>query len=389
MRKYILTLILSTILGATCSSQFIDQIILRKVDSLKKLLPSAKGIARVDMLNSISQGLLWVWEANEQYMHDAHNFSDEALMLATKLKYKRGIGYSSLSLHSRETYQADKDTINNHNPESHFQKAFEITNQVIKIGEELHDDILIGAAYNTQRSEYRRKGKKEDLIMIIQKSIQHYEKALKQNWNNVYTPLKFTDCDNCLGIEFTLGSLYRDQANLQVLFKDETVQQLRKSISYYEKANANRHVGDQYLQVANVLAQFNDIRTAIAEAKKALPFYIKDSNGNGEFDVYAALCGFYYELGDLENGLLYSKKAVRLAESLTKAKGNFDEVNYPGENKIFKEKSLFHAYYWIGRFYALAADYENAFAYFRKLLTTVGIIGGLLCGQQQWVIYTD
>ena len=97
--------------------------------------------------------------------------------------------------------------------------------------------------------------------------------------------------------------------------------QLRKSISYYEKANANRSVGDQYLQVANVLAQFNDIRTAIAEAKKALPFYIKESNGNGEFDVYAALCGFYYELGDLENGLLYSKKAVRLAETLAKAKG--------------------------------------------------------------------
>ena len=366
MRKKLFTLILSTILAVTCSSQFIDQIILRKVDSLKKLLPSANGTARVDMLNSISQGLLWVWEVNDQYLQDAMNLSDEALMLATKLKYKRGIGYSTISLFFREAIQADRDTINNYKPESHFQKAIAITNRAIKIGEELHDDILIGTAYSNQWWLYKWKGKREDYIMAIQKSIFHYEKALKQNWNNIYTPLKLTDCDNCLGIESTLGSLYSDQANLQVPFKDETVQLLRKSISYYEKASANTLVGDQYLQVANRLEKFNDIRTAIAEAKKALPFYIKESNGNGEIDVYEALCGFYYEIGDLENGLLYSKKAVRLAAYLSKMKGDFDEVNYPGENEYYKEKSLFHAYYWIGRFYSLAGDYENAFAYFRK-----------------------
>ena len=94
MRKHLFTMILSTVLVTTCSSQYLDKIILRKVDSLKKLLPSAKGTVRVDMLNSISQGLLWVWESNDQYMYDALNFSDEALKLATKLKYKRGIAYS-------------------------------------------------------------------------------------------------------------------------------------------------------------------------------------------------------------------------------------------------------------------------------------------------------
>jgi len=78
------------------------------------------------------------------------------------------------------------------------------------------------------------------------------------------------------------------------------------------------------------------------------------------------LCESYYELGDLENGLLYSKKAARLAESLATAKGKFDDINYPGENDFYKNKWLFHSYYWIGRFYSLAGDYENAFAYFKK-----------------------
>ena len=318
MRKKLFTLILSTILVATCSSQFIDQIILRKVDSLKKLLPAAKGTARVDMLNNISQGLLWVWEGNDQYMLDAMNYSDEALMLATKLKYKRGIGYAIINLFWRENSQVDTNRVENYKPGSQFQIAITVAKQAIKIGEELHDDILIGAAYNDQVWLYRWKGKREDYVITLQKCIDHYEKALKQNWNNVYTPLKFTDCDNCLGIEFTLGGLHRDQANLQFLFKDKTVQQLRKSISYHEKANANRLVGDQYFQVAKVLAQFNDILTAITEAKKALPYYIKENDGNGEFDVYQTLCGFYYDLGDLENGLLYSKKAILLAESLAK-----------------------------------------------------------------------
>jgi hypothetical protein len=366
MRKYLFTLILSTFIAATCSSQYIDKIILRKVDSLKKLLPSAKGTARIDILNSISQGLLWVWEDNEQYFHDAMAYSDEALTLATKLKYKRGIGYAYINLDSREGHQADRDTIKNYKPGSHFQKAIEITNRAIKIGEELNDDILIGAGYNDQKYLYFWKGKREDYKMALQKSIFHYEKALNNKWTNVYTPLKLTDCDNCLGIEFTLGSLYRDKANSQVLFKDETVLLLRKAISYYEKANANRHAGDQYMQLATTLEKFNDIRTAITEAKKALPFYIKDNNGNGECEMYYALCGFYYELGDLENGLFYSKKAVKLAESLAKLKGPFDDVNYPGENEFLSQRRLFNAYYWIGKFYTLGGDYDNAFAYFKK-----------------------
>ena len=196
---------------------------------------------------------------------------------------------------------------------------------MIKIGEELNDYILIGMANSKLMWLFRWKGKRDDYAMAVQKCIDNYEKALKQNWKNIYTPLKLIDCENCLGIEFNLGDLYSKQTELQTLFKDETVQKLRISISYFEKANAYGSVGSQYLRVANFLARYNDMRTAVIEAKKALPYYIKENDSNGEFDVYDALCGLYYELGDLENGLLYSKKAVRLGESLAKAKGNFDD----------------------------------------------------------------
>lgn len=350
----------------TCSSQDIDQIIQRKVDSLQEILPGTKGTPRVDMLNSIAQGLLWIYEDDDHFLHDALRYSEEAMQLAKKLNYKRGMGYSLVTLFFKEAQYVDTNRVENYKPGSHFQKAITIANQAINIGEELHDDILMGSANDGLRWLYKWKGKRDDYVLAVQKCIDHYEKALKQNWKNIYTPLKLTDCDKCVGIEFNLGDLYGEQADLQLLFKDETVQKLRTSIEYYEKANANSSAGSKYLRVANVLAQFNDIRRAVTDAKKALPYYIKENDGDGEFDVYQTLCGLYYDLGDLENGLLYSKNAVRLAENLATTKGPKNELNYPGDNEFLKEKKLFYAYYWIGRFYSLAGDYDNAFAYFRK-----------------------
>jgi tetratricopeptide (TPR) repeat protein len=366
MRKYLFILTICLHFVFISFSQIMDQFALRKIDSLKKILPSAKGTARVDMLNNISQGLLWIWESNDQYMHEAHKYSDEALKLAKGLKYKRGIGYALVNLFWRETQKVDTNRAENYKTGSQFQKAVSAAEQIIKIGDELNDDILKGAANNNLIWLYRWRGKREDYVNAVQKGIEYYEKGLKQNWKNIYTPFNFIGCDNCPVIEINLARLYGSQAEMQQLFKDETVQKFRKSIAYYEAAKANIYTGRQYLRVANVLALFNDIRTAIIDVKKALPYFIKENDANGEFDVYEKLCGLYYELGDLENGLFYSKKAVRLAESLAKEKGVFDEVNYPQENEFYKEKQLFHAYYWIGRFYSLAGDYENAFAYFKK-----------------------
>ena len=90
--------------------------------------------------------------------------------------------------------------------------------------------------------------------MAVQKSIAYYENALKQNWKNVYVPFNFIDCDNCLGIELNLGRLYGNQAEMQQVFKDETVQKFRKSIAYYEMAKANIYLGRQYLRIANVFS---------------------------------------------------------------------------------------------------------------------------------------
>jgi hypothetical protein len=86
MRKYILFTTLLVAFFQPTFSQDIDKSARRKVDSLKSLLPAAKGIQRVDVLNSIAHGLLWIWEDDDRLLYDALKYSDEALNLATKLK---------------------------------------------------------------------------------------------------------------------------------------------------------------------------------------------------------------------------------------------------------------------------------------------------------------
>lgn len=366
MKKNLLTLLLLPILALTSYAQNIDLIAQRKVDSLKKLLPSTEGLQRVDLLNSIAQGLIYIWESDHQLFHEAMKYSDESMTLAKKLNYKRGIGYSWANLFFREANQVDTNSVENSKPGSHFQNSLAIAKKAINIGEELKDDRLVGQIHGQLSWLHRWKGKREDYITEIKSSIKYFEKTLNQPQRNIYTPLNLTDCEHCVGVEFGLGRLYSSLAGLEIVFKEETAQILRKAISYFNKANANSSAGSMHLVLARVLAQFNDIRTAVVEAKQSLPNFIKQNDEDGILDAYQTLSEFYYNLGDLENGLLYSRKGVQLAERLAASKGKFNELNYPGENEFYNQKRLFHSYYWAARFYTLAGDHQNASDYLSK-----------------------
>ncbi len=155
MRKFILFTVMLVAYILPSFSQEIDVKVQRKVDSLKRLLHATNGTQKVDILNSIAQGLLWIWESDDRFLYDALKYSDEALQLATKLKYKRGVGYALVNLFYREAHQADTNRVENYKSGSHFQKGITVAKQAIRVGEELHDDLLIGTAYNKLKWLYR------------------------------------------------------------------------------------------------------------------------------------------------------------------------------------------------------------------------------------------
>ena len=95
--------------------------------------------------------------------------------------------------------------------------------------------------------------------------------------------------------------------------------------------------------------------TAVEYFKKAIPHFELSGNKQQELNATTMVCASYWTVGDYENGFEYSKKSVGLAEK-------FAKHNVPELSKVL----LGRAYYWMGRFYSAAGDYETALKVTRK-----------------------
>ena len=354
MRKYIALAALFIFFYLQSISQFsINDIVQRKIDSLKKNLNSVKGNTRVEYLNNISEGLFWIWDEDTPYLLDsACNYATRALSEAKKTGYKRGLGYAYVRLECCEGGRADT----NKNISSHFAQAGIYAKQAIQIGEELKDNILIGAAYKTLGWMERWKGDLERSKNYIEAAISYYEKPINLNSKRAYSELTYTDCPQCQGNEFTLGDLYMDLNNLHKGFTAAKEAIIEKAISYYQKANAKTDMAEAYLTIANVVSASEGVEKGIEQIKKAVLLFNEDKNEHGQLDAYLALCAAYFNLGDFEKGIDYSKKSLVIAEKRARANGTINKKNI----------DLGESYYWMGRFYTIAGDLETASAYFWK-----------------------
>ncbi|HSU27857.1 MAG TPA: sensor histidine kinase [Chitinophagaceae bacterium] len=320
-------------------------------------MKTAKGNARVDCLNSIAQGVYWIFDEDTPYLLDtACSYTTQAFNEAKKLGYKRGLGYAYANMESCEACKTDTNRAENKKPGSHFAKAEKYASQAIQIGEELNDNILIGEAYNTLQWLERWRGDLEKYKIYVQKAISFYEKPVKEQPKGAYKALGFTDCTDCEGHEFQLGDLYIQLSGLQIGFNAAKSSPIEKAIFYYLKAGAKSDAARAYLILANTVTPSRDIETGIGYLKKSVSLYHEDGDESGEYDGYIALCSSCFNLGDFENGIEYSKKSVSLAEKLA-------GISSTRNTKNFK---LYQAYYWVGRFYSIANDFETAFAFMRK-----------------------
>ena len=367
MRKYILTaFLLGSIYLSSFSQNTVNDIIQRKVDSLEKLLPGTKGNERVDCLNKIAHGLLWLWDEDDPELYNkACSYTTQSYNEAKKIGYKRGIGYAYLRM-----IECENGRDNDNRNASSFANEENYALQALKIGEELNDNILIGTSYKHLSWVERRKSDMDKYKNYLLQAIAYFEKPLKQQPKGTYSELSFTDCSDCQGNEFTLAQLYLAQTGLQLIFNPVRVELMEKAIFYYLKSGAKSNAAGTYLDIAIVVAYFKDIETSIGYTKKAISLFHKNGDENGEFRAYIALCDSYFNLGDFENGLQYSNKSVLLAEKLARNKGT-------SNGKDFK---LSEAYYWMGKFYSIANDFETAFAFMRKA-------GTYLPDNRSWILW--
>jgi len=356
MRKKIIT---ACILITICLSSFSQttEIALRAtVDSLKKIEPSLKGKARIDCMNTIVDIINILDDVAETQIAEGCFYSELAYNEAQKIEYKRGLGYALLKMCYCNGLKADIQIRNNQKIGTGYFTIFEqqIT-QAMNIAKELGDNAMMGEAYFVSSYIEKLKNNPAQHINFLKNAIIYYEKPTNQPSPGVYQGVRNPNCKECNGNEYRLAGLY---FGLGILYKDPVMitELMNKAIAYYQKVGAISDIAFAFMQLGNTVSRRTNAETGVEYYKMAIPYYQKVLNENGEFNAYIALCTSYFDIGDFENGLEYSKKCVLMAERLAK--------KYTRDNGV--NSQLHQAYFWVGKFYSIANDYETAFAFMRK-----------------------
>ena len=152
MKKYFLIAVLLANISLQAFSQSAQEVNNFKIDSLKKLLPSLKGIPRVDCMILICEHYSDIFKFNADSFH---YYGNMAFKEANVLNYKQGIALSLLI--------NAVDSVREKN-----------IRQAIQIGEEINSDLVLGWGYYILSSTTKDFQQSED---YLKKAIYHFHKA--------------------------------------------------------------------------------------------------------------------------------------------------------------------------------------------------------------------
>ncbi|MFI5407106.1 MAG: hypothetical protein ACHQ1D_11430, partial [Nitrososphaerales archaeon] len=323
MRKIFATSVLIT-LGflASYSQPRMEVLINIRADSLRKILPSKKGIERIDCLNALAFGILKMWYDETPYMGNSlfdtvFAYSTQAHNESKKIKYKRGLGYATLRLAQCEVLRYDMDTTGKYEKQKdYFGMSVRYANESILIGKELNDNFLIGNSYRMLASVEGNKNNSDQRIYYLSTAISYHEKY-SNGQQGTYQDIFTKECNGCKGNEFLLGELFEELSFAQ---KDisTTKEYTEKAISYYLKAGEKSSVGGCYFRLGYIISLRIDFESGIEIMKKSIPYYHESGNFFGELRSLVRISGAYWGMGDFENGFDYSKKSVQLADKLAR-----------------------------------------------------------------------
>ncbi len=325
------------------------------MDSVKKILPTQKGKDKVNCYNLLSESYYWIWDENDKHIDTACMYSNKAYEEAKKINYKTGIAYAKANIAHCTLAAVDKNRDNNDKEPAYIQ-AYKAEQDALNLADQLKDDYLSGLIYFHLAWYEKWWGTQDKFKSNTQKAIQHFEKISGDEFKNSYKPLMLVNCPDCKGAEALLAHLYQDLSTITGEFNTTMKDQLEKAIFYYQKVGDKSGLGRAYQAYASFITITKDIEIGIEYLKKAVFVFREDNNQGKELEAITSLCSSYWTLGDFENGLDYGKKSLQIAEKLIRNK----------DAGIMDSLRLGQAYYWIGRFYSIASDYETAFVFMKK-----------------------
>ena len=257
----------------------------QKQDSLLRILKtSGYDTTRVNVLNKLS-----VEYRNEDYKKTM-SYAEEALKLAEKIKYKKGMAASLTNIGMAYFRQHD------------YIKSREYLDRSYKILEELNDDIGIGNYYNATGDIFLQQGLYDNATKYYNQALGIFTKS------NVLTGI--VRCNNNIGYTFYLREKYARAMEYYI-----------KSLNFAEKSKDNKEIANCYINISNVLNAQADYANAIQYLGKSVKIFEASGDKYNTGVCYNNIAANYIEQDSLVQALKYLGKSLQIYRELDDKKG--------------------------------------------------------------------
>ncbi|MCS6808362.1 MAG: tetratricopeptide repeat protein [Bacteroidota bacterium] len=249
------------------------------IDSLKQVLTTAQGEARIDVLNR----LCWEYRTSDQ--NRAIEYGLQALGLAEQLQSKRGMAsaLNNLGIVYRRR--------GNH------PQALDYHLKALKISEEIKDSNDIGKALNRIGLVYQGQGNFAAALEYFQRSRDIYEKIrIPQGIANAMT---------------NIGEIYSRQGSYSL-----ALEYLVKSQAIHQEIEDLDGVAETSLEIGLVYGKQGNVLLALDYFQKALRTYEQIGNRSGIAQTLSAIGAAHLQRGNLKQAEEFAMRSYKYAQEI-------------------------------------------------------------------------
>jgi tetratricopeptide (TPR) repeat protein len=301
----------------------------QKIDSLVSVLQKTKNdIDKAQLLNAIADE----YKANDPKL--MQQYANEALQLATKIKYNVAKGNALLNLGNSNIILGNYSQALQHfsNAQTVFEKALENTNN--ENSKEINNGLAraygsLGVVFSEQ-SNYAKALQYHLKAVKIYEADNNLEKCARV-YNNIGVVYKsqgedfkalnyFIKClkiqekmgDNTVGITTTnVGNIYLKQKNYSKAFDYYT-----KAQQLFVKFPNQRGLGELYNNMGLYYKEIKNPTEALTNYNKAITIFNSIDEKFGLSDTYYFIGEVYYDQGKWNEALANTNKSLALAKEL-------------------------------------------------------------------------
>jgi tetratricopeptide (TPR) repeat protein len=303
MKKYIL---IAVLLSGLCNQAFCqDNDAFKKdsirLDSLKRILPSLKDRARVDLLNLIGLQTGYNAGGSPQNRVDTSLFyASKAYAEAVKLGYKSGMALALVLMSGAESYM-NLPTKDVETKEKNLREA-------IRLAEESNNNEVLGWAYCYLA-----------VLPSINKDFDKHTDYYEKSFNYF---LKARDTLHAAEISNWLCGEYFDKGEYEKAFDYG-----KKSIELSKNSGTDFSMNWQQFLVQFSLSDMYDLYSSIGDYQEAMNYlqemdrYGKEHKGS-EWDIIQFKADLFHKMGKYDSSLVYINRWINDPARVTYGKGH-------------------------------------------------------------------